>query len=540
MLRSLPRILVSGAATIAFATGLTAQCQTVETPSSIFGNWVPGAMFDVANTSTQPLRVTDLHQVFVSAATSPVEIWTRAGAWQGFENSSTGWTQIGTASVAHGAFVMTALPIPIGVTIAPGAVQAFCVMSPSQDVADGQLGMLGQNQLGTTIAGDGSLEIRCGIAKISGFDISWGQPTHGFLWRGRVDYCRVATNETIGAGCGAVFDSFYQSFPNGAVASPVLTGNVLHLHPTAHGYTGTWSAGTASALYATPPAGGTQLTTGDDSWLTITPSTPLPTPYGPRSTLAASINGILAFGSSAPGDYTPTPAEFLQHVPGGIYAWHDYVLASGRVCAHESGQTLFVTWQGVADLISVFAGPIALSTMQFQLNLATGDVAMVFVGIENTVFASHLIGVSAPGASADPGSVNLGTTTLVTASPESAALSLTALSTPVTNTNWHLRTGNLPSITAFGITVVGLSDPGVDDLAVIGMPNCGLRASLDILGAFLPSPGATQHDWSLFVPDDVTLLGVPVHATTIVATNPATNAFGLVTTNGIRGTIATL
>lgn len=41
----------------------------------------------------------------------------------------------------------------------------------------------------------------------------------------------------------------------------------------------------------------------------------------------------------------------------------------------------------------------------------------------------------------------------------------------------------VPFLAAFGITVIGLSDPGVNDLSIVGMPGCGLRAALDILAA---------------------------------------------------------
>ncbi len=107
---------------------------------------------------------------------------------------------------------------------------------------------------------------------------------------------------------------------------------------------------------------------------------------------------------------------------------------------------------------------------------------------------------------------------------------------PVVGTNWQLQTNGLPAATAFGLTVIGLSDPGVNDLASIGMPGCGLRASLDILAAFTVPEGTPSCSWSIAIPANAPF-GVQVYATTVVAPNPATNALGLVTSNGIRGTV---
>lgn len=48
--------------------------------------------------------------------------------------------------------------------------------------------------------------------------------------------------------------------------------------------------------------------------------------------------------------------------------------------------------------------------------------------------------------------------------------------------------------------------------------------------------GTPSCSWSIAIPANVPL-GFPIYATTIVAPAPATNAFGLITSNGIRGLV---
>jgi hypothetical protein len=228
----------------------------------------------------------------------------------------------------------------------------------------------------------------------------------------------------------------------------------------------------------------------------------------------------------------------LQSACGGIYAWHDYNPAepgSGQVVAQQLGQMLYVTWR---DVENYPAGVVNRSTLQFQCNLATGDVAIVFLSIDanaSSPYGSvHLVGVSAPGASLDPGSVDFATAPLFTSSPEQTPLSLSPLTTPVLGASWTLQDEHLPANTAFGVHVLGFTDPGLDDLTAIGMPGCGLRASLDVIATYLPMQGISV-PWGVSIPMNPTLAGLSLYATTAVAQVPATNGFGFVTGNGVHG-----
>lgn len=546
MLPSPRRLLLPALAATVLAAAGTAQCQSLVTgvPST---HSAAGTFFDVVNVSPDPIRITGFDQAAGSVVLASISVYTKTGTWNGFQSNPAAWTLVGTNPnwVHIGIDQHTPLGIPAAVVVPPGGTQGFYIATPTYASYEYVTCALGVNQLGTSQGNDGTIDIRTGVGSgATAFGWVAGLPTSGVLWRGTVHYCKAATNTVIGTGCGANANSFYGYYPDAVAAQQALNGNVLRLAPNATGYTGTWENGTAAASYVSP-AGAIPLPVGDDSVAVVTPSTPLPTPYGAQPVLSVSGNGIVAFGSvvDTPGTnpWMPTTNGFLQSTNGGVYAWHDYNSiepGSGGVSWLEAGNLLCVTF---ADVENYPMGFPNRSTLQFQFDLSTGAIAIVFVTIDGNPASpygsSHLVGVTAPGSSMDPGSVDLATAALVTASPEGGVpLSLQATSTPVVGTTWLLQTADLPVSTAFGITVIGLSDPGVNDLAIVGMPGCGLRASLDILGAFTVAPGTSFHDWSIGIPAN-TPLGLPVYATTLVAPDPATNTLGLITSNGIRGLV---
>jgi hypothetical protein len=546
MLPSLLRLFVPAIAATAFATGLAAQCQSVTTAqTSTFTR--SGIMFDVVNVSAEPIRITALDQMAANIGVTTVHLYTKVGTWIGSHATPANWTHVGSNSAWYhlAAPSLSPLGIPMNVVIAPGATQGFYVgvniTSTTQLLAfRGVLGQLGASQ-----ASDGTVNVRIGAVVDYPFTTTLGLTDgNGIKWLGRVHYCKAATNTVIGTGCGVNANSFYGHYPDAIAAQQALDGNVLRLAPNATGYTGTWENGTAAAAYI-PPSGAIPLPVGDDSFAPLVPSTPLPTPHGAQPVLAVSGNGIVAFGSfvDTPGtnSWLPTTNGFLQSTNGGVYAWHDYNSTepgSGAVAYHYAGDLLCVTF---ADVENYPMGLQNRSTLQFQFDLLTGAIAIVFVAIDGSVaspFGSgHIVGITEPGGSMDPGAVDLATASLLTTSPEGGQrLSLQGTTTPVVGAMWQLQTTDLPASMAFGIAVIGLSDPGVNDLTILGMPGCGLRASLDILVPFTVAPGAPSYDWGIVVPANAPL-GLPIYATTIAAPDPATNAFGLISSNGIRGLV---
>jgi len=529
-----------GAALTGAASG---QCTSLLTEPGP-GERQSGIMFDIVNVSAEPIHVTGLEQVTLIAGTTPVHVYTKVGTWNGSELNPAAWTHLGTNPTWFhaGGEVVSPLGIAMDVVIPPGATQGFYIGATYSGVSDLISFRAGTNQLGLPQANDGTIEIRTGICVFYPFASTWGLPVNGKMWRGRVQYCKAASNTILGAGCGGAYHSLYANHANATVASAALDGNVLRLQRVAKGYLGTWQVGAASASYVTPTPTATVLQLGDDGFVPFTPTAPLPTPYGSIPTLSIGANGILGFGPGidTPGTlpYVPTPTGMLQSTFGGIYAWHDYnptELGSGQVVVQQLGPMLFVTWRDVENYPNTYANP---STLQFQCNLATGDIALVFLSIDADAGSpwgsSHLVGVTPPGGSLDPGSIDFATAPLFTTSPEQTPLTLTPLTRPVLGTSWMLQAENLPSNTSVGVHVIGFSDPGIDDLTWSGLPGCGLRASLDVLGVYTPIGGISP-PWGLTIPLDNSLTGFPVYATTAVSQTPATNAYGFVTGNGVRG-----
>ena len=358
----------------------------------------------------------------------------------------------------------------------------------------------------------------------------------------------IATNTTVGAGCGGTFASAYQLFSDAAVASAALQGNSLQLINAGTSYVGTWLPGTAAALFV-PPVAPTVLATGDDGEVNVTPTVPLATPYGPQATLRISGNGIVGFGSTAltfPGSnsYTPTAAAFLDGNLGGIYAWHDYNEAEGGdVQSEEIGGVLYITYNNVESYPGT--PTVNPSTLQFQLNLASGDCTIVFAAIDTNTTSmfgsSHLIGVTPPGTSLNPGSINLASG-FATAPVDTASLGLTANNRPVQGAapaTWDLTLSGIQPTAVIGVDIFGTTDPNIPDLGLFGLgkSGCQLRASLDVVNVWLAT-GAASRGYSLTIPPTPVLNNVVIFTQSAVLGNG--NAADNTTSNGIRGSLGNL
>jgi hypothetical protein len=364
----------------------------------------------------------------------------------------------------------------------------------------------------------------------------------------------IATNTTLGVGCGAAANSFFELFATAAPAATALSGNALQLNPNGNGgFQGVWLAGAAGALFHTPVAP-TTLATGDDGTVPYTISgAPVSTPEGAQTSLQVSGNGIVAWGAGVmdfPGtnSFTPTAGGFLNGLLGGVYSWHDYnqsEVGSGAIVADEDANTVYITFQGVES----YASPEVLnpSTLQFQLD-RTGTIRIVWVSIDgnstSTFGSAHLVGVTSPGASQAVSSITLATAgfpQLNTVNPEVLPMTLTASNRPVqlaTPSSWDLVVSNVPPATVLGVDLFGLGDPGILDLGPFGLgkAGCQLRASLDILNVWVAA-GAT-HNYSFAIPPSPNLNNFHLFTQSVSLGNGsfADN----ITSNGIDGKFGNL
>lgn len=371
-----------------------------------------------------------------------------------------------------------------------------------------------------------------------------------------------ASHTSYGAGCYEVAtESIYQDFAQASLASAALSGQSMVLTPTTDGYVVTWGG----ASYVTPTGAATPLAVGDDGETGVTPSIAFPSPFGAASELRVHGNAIVSLGATpqdfpgAPNVYTPTVSALENATQAAFWAWHDYnanEAGSGSVTYEEqvAGDTIaLITWDDV-ESYSQPAG-INRSTLQFQLNLTTGGVAIVWQSVDgddsSPYGSSHLVGFSPGGASVAGNSVVLATELPYTTQPDIEPITLSAspapVSTATTGTLVTYTTTNIPEaglgtgvyVAANLLSVAGVPEPGVE-LTFLGAPGCFAHVlTLDLITAMI---GVSSTESITFqVPPGVTP-GFLLYSQSIALVIPNSlpngqNTFGLTTSNGVRSLI---
>lgn len=371
--------------------------------------------------------------------------------------------------------------------------------------------------------------------------------------------CPSAANLAYGTGCyAAPGTGVYEFLTDAAAASASLQGNAVQMIPTGFGYTGLWLAGGASA-YIAPTGAATNLAATDDGVLTVTLPSPMPTPNGPITQITVASNAVIGLGTSANngGDFSPTGPEFAAATGACVYAWHDYnpsEVGSGFIKTELVGNLFCITW----DAVENYANPTVANpgTMQFQLDLATGAIAMMWTvvdaNITSTFGSSHLVGWKAGGAITDPGTQVLATALPLTTSSQLVPMALAAsgapLSTLLAGSTVTYTTTNIPEFAPgagifIAINILSLTQipaPGVD-LIIIGAPGCpALVGTLDVIQnmvGVLPTGSVT-----LPLPAGLPAgLQVFSQSASLIVPNSLPNGqnpFGLTTSNAIATTVS--
>jgi hypothetical protein len=370
-----------------------------------------------------------------------------------------------------------------------------------------------------------------------------------------------AFNRSYGKGCYELSDSFYQLFPDAAHAATALANHSLVLTPSGTQYAVSWSGG----VFVPPTAAAVNVfgMPADDDEQVVTPTVPFPSPAGPQATLRVHSNGLISWGPAAqtfPGtnSFTPTAAGFLGGGNAGLYAWHDYAeqdVGSGRIVREEAlvagHRLLFVTWNGVE---SWPLGVLNPGTMQFQLDLTTGVVKLVWTDVAtNTASAygsAHLVGYTPAGPSHDLGSINLATVLpLLTQPLNGAAMALSAAPAPVSNatvgtvvtyttTNMPPFDPNAATLVYAGVHVVSVGQiPLGLDLTALGAPGCRVYvSSLDMTQTMVNA--SPTHTVTMAIPTLVPP-GFELYSQSAALILPGSlpngqNAFGVTLSNGVR------
>ncbi len=341
----------------------------------------------------------------------------------------------------------------------------------------------------------------------------------------------TATNTVLGAGCIASYASFYESFATSGAFD--LANSSITMIPSAGGY----FVLAGSSAYVPPSVTATTLALGDDTEAIVALTAPMPFPGGSTNSLAVCSNGYVSVATGNGTAWTPATPAFLGAAQTGWWNWHDYnpaIVAGGRVKFEQVGAIAYVTWDGVWD----FQGTTAANanTFQFQFDTSTGFVHLVFQTM-SALGNARLVGYSPGGPNANPGSTDLSVALPLSFTVRGAdvlPLTVTALTRPVTGTAWNIDVTNVPAAGVLGVDIIGFTDPGLNDLAFLGLPGCGLRTSLDLLSPWTPI-GAT-HSYSLGIPANPAIVNIHLFTTSAVFV-AGVNAFGAITGNGLDGKI---
>lgn len=336
-----------------------------------------------------------------------------------------------------------------------------------------------------------------------------------------------ASSTVLGTGCGQQHASIYELL---MPSNFDLANRVINMNPTNHGFTVNTIGGLLPVGSVATPV---TLSLGDDAEVTV--------PFTTGSFLdwtgvTICSNGFVSKATGNGMSWATSVGHMLNASQTAVWAWHDYnpqAPGSGQIKLEESPHVTVVTWDGVYTY-----GDPTPSTMQIQLYL-DGQIVIAFGSVSPNGNRPHLVGYSPGGPNTDPGSFDF--TSLLpfyetsTNAPDAPALALSALTPPIAGAAWNLRLDNVPPSTVFGIDILGLSDPGILDLAFLGMPGCQLRASPDALMVWGHGSGTTRN-FAWQVPG-LALLGASVYMASATFSNQPVNQFGAVLSNGLRGTI---
>ena len=194
----------------------------------------------------------------------------------------------------------------------------------------------------------------------------------------------------------------------------------------------------------------------------------------------------------------------------------------------------YVSWLN----IPIFGGVGGTMNVQCELDLTSGAVEYRYGAIScgNTCIIGWAPGTGA--SVVDAGSIDFSARLaggFQSTSPEQRALALTTATAPVIGSAVTFTTNQIPATgLSFYLVSAGQYNPGLD-LGIVGAPGCNAYIQLpEILSSLqIGTPSATS---SYTIPNDPFFIGVSIYSQA-VAVDPAANAFGFITSNGVASTL---
>jgi len=354
-----------------------------------------------------------------------------------------------------------------------------------------------------------------------------------------------AAREEYGDGCYEGYQSWGQLFPNPIGITYANSSLRMTYDPSGSFYSLT--AGTTAPVAVTSPALGHgadgEILLDATSHPTIT-GNPIFYAANTGFTIANSVymnaDGFLSM--DVPSNITGGPAATQTGVdnwlmsPGTTFGnWKDFDPSAAGSTHYDFDATAnehLFTWLAVED----FGGA---TTFQIAIGV-TGDIEYRWgnVALTGGGNAPVLVGFTTGVNAADPGVIRtdfVAELPFSTSGSDTIPLSLTAATNPIVNTTVDLLTSNESTVGGIGLCFVTSVDiPGGFPLGVIGAPGC--LAHVDIAAGTgnlidnIPISGMTV---SLPIPNNPLLAGLNLYCQSVWL-DPAANAFGITTSNGLR------
>ncbi|MBL8734881.1 MAG: hypothetical protein JNL12_00510 [Planctomycetes bacterium] len=302
-----------------------------------------------------------------------------------------------------------------------------------------------------------------------------------------------ASHSVIGSGCYEYdVTSVAQEFASAAAAKTALDGNSLRFVNTGASYRASFLIG--GGTYVAPVAPTVHLL-GDEGVATITPAFgATPIPGGSTSSWTIHANGTLTAGPVAnPSSFGIGLVSLGTAANLGFYSFHDFDEGGGgQIVSKEVANMLYITWVGVPGYWDGPGPQPDSGTFQFQVDMATGDVEIVWVSMPSVSVRRNIVGATLAGVEPTPTSTSLSTLSQFLLA-DISAMELSVVGRPVNNGPAPVYTiANIPEFSpgsgfyACGVVFSFAEVPGGYDLGAppfdVGAPGCtGYLGGLDVL-----------------------------------------------------------
>lgn len=346
----------------------------------------------------------------------------------------------------------------------------------------------------------------------------------------------VAAATSYGAGCYTRFASFAQTFAANTLdlGGTATVANVISLQPLVGNSGYTVQAG-ANAWF--PPVAA-NLALGDDALsAALTLPFAFPFPGGATTQVRMCSNGFVWLnGTSTAAEYQPTAALLVGAASRLAPLWMDLNPAAGGTCHFDvapGNAAVYLTWNGVPHY-----GSTAGNTVQVAL-FPSGAVEFRYRALGSQT-NTCVVGWGRSGSQVPPNRDLSATNLPFQVSSDQAGLTFTGVNRPLLGATQQCTLTNVPNPAAsIGLVLLATTSiPAGQDLALIGAPGCALYNPATVVQTLLPLSAATP--WSFAIPNTAALGGTRVYVQAGALIPPGTNAFGLLTSNGVDLLLGTL